>query len=258
MSVVATVVVQSEKKYDNKERLKSLSDIVESINADIFVFPAGWFSEEKEKVHHIYDWAESEVMRCAKDSVICVGIDGRVQPPYWSKDQVAATINKEGIIALARKFHSAPTERGRVELAEDYKSLEHKKPKIFSLNGKTFFPAVCYDSFGIRQKKLENPGIDIILNHIHAFYPSGEGNSGEVYFAKHGVAGASKQWNCPVFSSTVFFNRKIPPNWPTGILWNQGEKNTVMWKYSDNPITSASSFEIDISEGLAKVRVYEI
>lgn len=66
------------------------------------------------------------------------------------------------------------------------------------------FLAVCYDSFGIKHQKLRKRGVDLVFDLIHGFYPKGEGGSGEVYFAKHGLAGAAKQWNCPVFGAVVF------------------------------------------------------
>lgn len=59
--------------------------------------------------------------------------------------------------------------------------------------------AVCYDSFGIKKQQLKNPGIDAVLDLVHRFHPIGEESSGDVLFAKHGFAGASKHWRCPTF-----------------------------------------------------------
>jgi hypothetical protein len=112
-----------------------------------------------------------------------------------------------------------------------------------------------------RNKSLEqiNPGVDVVLNLVHCFYQPGEGPCGEPYFARHGFAGASKQWKCPVFATVVFFKPNISPLWPTGVYWNQGDKSTTKWRYSDKPIKPADSFEpITIEESLALVRMYNL
>ena len=62
--------------------------------------------------------------------------------------------------------------------------------------------AVCYDGFGIKQKGISNFGIDVILDLVHGF--GDDYGVGHQYFAKHGFAGASKEWNCPVFGAAVF------------------------------------------------------
>lgn len=48
----------------------------------------------------------------------------------------------------------------------------------------------------------------------------GYGPSGDVDFARKGFAGASQQWDCPVFGTAVFFDRAIPENWPTGVRYH--------------------------------------
>jgi hypothetical protein len=125
--------------------------------------------------------------------------------------------------------------------------------------------AVCYDVFGL--KKLPNPGVNIILNTIHQFTPRCKckgakckcgAASGDVDFARKGLAGASKAWNSPVFGSVVFFNRSIPQKWPSGVYWNQGHKSVQKWKYKNNPIKEEDEFELLIKEGVALVRIYDI
>ena len=191
-----------------------------------------------------------------RNIVVCIGVDGRVT--QYAKDQIGIAISKKGIEAIGRKFHSAPQEKGHVELADDYLSKEENKPRVFDLNGRNFFFSVCYDSFGIKQKKLSNPGIDIILDLVHGFNRKGEGGSGEVYFAKHGFAGASKKWECLVFGAAVFFNREIPERWPTGVYWNKGDMSTQRWRYEDNPIKPQTEFRKTIKEGTALVKIYNI
>ncbi len=102
--------------------------------------------------------------------------------------------------------------------------------RIFTKNGKKFYLAV----FGIRHQKTSNPGVDAILTLAHRFYPRDRGPSGDVDFARKGFAGASVQWNCPVFGTAVFFDRTIPAQWPTGVLWCEKNKSVKDFKYADN------------------------
>ena len=44
-------------------------------------------------------------------------------------------------------------------------------------------------------------------------------SSGDSYYARHGFGGASKKWACPVFGAAVFFGRKVPERWPSGVMW---------------------------------------
>ncbi len=105
---------------------------------------------------------------------------------------------------------------------------------------------------------LMNPNVDIILNLVHGFNPIGEFGSGEVYFAKHSFAGASKQWGCPTFGAAVFERRDIPLNWPTGVLWNQGEKSTQKWKYTENAIMSTCDEYLQGKYETAHIRTFVI
>jgi hypothetical protein len=42
------------------------------------------------------------------------------------------------------------------------------------------------------------------------------------------------QWHCPAFGTAVFFNREIPENWPTGVLWYGEGQSVKAFKYQDN------------------------
>jgi len=264
-SWVATCILQSNGKYSNDERLKVLSQImdlvVKKMDGDVVIlFPGGWYSANEQEARNLYEWVGENVrdMLSKKEEniIICLGIDGRVA--QYAKDQIGIAISKKGIEAKGRKFHSAPQEKGHVELAKDHLCKEENKSRFFDLNGRKYFLCACYDSFGIKQKKIPNFGMDVILDLVHGFYPKGEGGSGDVYFAKHGFAGASKEWDCLVFGAAVFFNRKIPERWPSGVYWNQGSKSTQKWRYEDNPIKSQVEFEISIKEGIASVRIYNL
>src|SRR5207249_2238340 len=148
------------------------------------------------------------------NSVICVGIDGRV-----FQDQTAIAIRQEGRISIARKFHPTADEAGLISLAQDYLAPEDAVPRVFTVSDKKFYLCVCYDVFGIHHNGLNNPGVDAALTLAHRFCRKGEGMSGDVDFARKGLAGAAKQWACPVFGSVVFVDRHVPPNWPSGVLW---------------------------------------
>lgn len=264
-SWVATVILQSNGKYSNDERLKVLSQIVDLVTKEmdgdgVILFPGGWFNANKQEARNLNKWVEINVRDTLSEKerniIVSLGIDGRVG--QYAKDQIGIAISKKGIEAIGRKFHPAPQEKGHVELAKDHLSKEENKSRVFDLNGRKYFLCACYDSFGIKKKRIHNFGIDVILDLVHGFYPKGEDGSGDVYFAKHGFAGASKEWDCLVFGAAVFFNREIPERWPSGVYWNQGGKSTQKWRYEDNPIKPQVEFEVSIKEGVALVRIYNI
>ena len=264
---IATIVLQSNEKYSNEERMNVLSKVAESIlekssGNGIILFPGGMFSTGENEAKTYYNEVEETVKnilsKTERNIVVCVGIDGSVDTEGYSHDQIGIAVSKKGVEAIGRKFHPAPQEREHVKLAEKYLSKEGGKSRIFNLNGIKYFMCVCYDSYGLRQKDLPNPGVDIVLNLVHCFYLKGEGPSGDSYFAKHGLAGASKQWSCPVFGAAVFFNHKNPENWPSGVYWNQGDKSTVNWRYADNPIKPKVNFEINVKDDVAFVKIYDL
>ena len=261
---VATVLVQSDENYNNKKRLKVLSQVADRVSDEtdgdgVMLFPGGWFSAGNRKARSIYQWVEQNVKDVLKKTniIACVGIDGR-ETDEWSKDQIGVAISKKGIIALGRKFHPAPKERNYVELASDHLAKEEGYSRIFELGGKMFFICACYDSFGLKHKDIPNFGIDVVLDLVHGFYPRGKAGSGDVYFAKNGFAGTSKHWGRPVFGAAVFFNRTIPKKWPSGVYWNQGKKTTQRWRYDDNPLKPTRQYEFEIREGIAQVRIFPL
>ena len=245
-------------KHHNEERLNVLSTFVKSIlkqstGDGVILFPAGMFYTEDKAASTFYNRVQETLIPVLKQTndhvIVCTGVDS-------ARDQIAIAVDKTGIIAKGRKFHPAPGE-DQIELAPDYSTDEDGKSCIFELNGTRYCMCVCYDIFGLRHKDLRNPGVDVVLNLVHCFYQPGKGPSGLALFAKHGLAGASKQWKCPVFAAVVFFKPNIPMHWPTGVYWNQGDKSTRFWRYSDNPIKPADSFEPEVEEGAALVRMYK-
>lgn len=267
---VATVIVESRGASCNEERLVGLRQILDQIGErtvgeGVILFPGGWFSAGEEEAKQLYAWVEENLRETLgnkeTDVVVVLGVDGRVAhygSDHIAKDQIAIAISKEGTRALGRKFHPAPKEIGRVELAQDYRTEEENRSRVLDFNGRKYFLCACYDSFGIKQMAIPNFGIDVVLDLVHGFRQKGEGGSGDVYFAKHGFAGTSKHWNCLTLGAAVFFDREIPHNWPSAVFWNQGTKSTKRWCYSDNPVGPKVIFELPIREGLASIRIFDI
>lgn len=264
---LVTVSLESSGEYrrtDNQGRMEALKLALEAAlegnhGDGVILFPGGWFNAGRQKARTLYGWVEKNVARLLQRTnrhvVVCAGVDGRVGD--YQVDQIALAVDGTGIIAMGRKFHPTHAEKGHIEVAPDHLAPEEGRGRIFNLNGKKYFLSVCYDGFGIRQKSLPNPGADAVLDLVHWFYPPGKGPSGEKYFARHGFAGASRQWHCPAFGAAVFYHRVVPPTWPTGVFWNQGNKSTTRWKYEDNPMRSAN-LTLQTAEGHALLRFFEI
>lgn len=255
---VATVLVSCSGGYNVKNRIKLMQCILQCVctSADLLLFPAGYFKTRQRPCIQLPTLAArigNLISKSRQKFIVCFGVDGRN-----SKDQVAAAVNSKGLLGLARKFHPTKVEAGKIDAASDPFVGEDGYSRIIDVGSKRAFLAVCYDSFGIHRLRLDNPGVDFILNLIHVFYPKGEGASGDVYFVKHGLAGASKQWGCPSFGAAVFFNRPVPDAWPSGVLWNQGCKSTQRWKYSDNPLRPVADLKASHGKDTAIVRVYHV
>lgn len=258
---VATVILESDDNYSNSERLKVLSNAVDLIaketNGDgVVLFPGGWFKTGRKKAKSLYEWSEKEIsklLRLKKKNIIaCVGIDGRITEEGWIKDQIGLAISKKGIIAIGRKFHPISEEKEIIELAKNHNSFEENKSRIFDLMGKKYFICVCYDGFGIKHKQLPHEGIDVVLDLVHAFHPE----SSESLFARHGFAGTSNHWKCPVYSAVVFFDREIPNRWPSGVYWDKGDTRSKQCTYENITLTSIKEFDFKIKEGRALIRIF--
>lgn len=251
-------VLESNGKYDNHSRTYLLKTVLQKLdkNIDILILPAGFYDYKK-----IPDWElrnlEKEVTSLIKEyspnTIVCLGVDAND-----GKDQLGLAFSSKELIAAGRKFHPTADEKNVINVASTTFATEFQLKRTFNLKNKKFFLAVCYDSFGIKHKKLDRQGVDFVIDLIHGFDPKGSGNSGEVYFAKHGMAGASKHWNCPVFSSAVFFNRKIPEKWPTAVLWDQGDISTQKWKYDYNPISAKNVSNLQVTFESVQFRSYSV
>ncbi len=230
-----------------------------SKKSDIILFPAGYFSYNYPYNYskEIEDYLVAEIANILKElkskTVVVLGIDSDDK-----NNQIAIAIDKKGLVSKARKFHPTTGEKNKISSAKNYLSKEDGYSRIFKLEERKFYIAVCNDIYGISQKKLKNPGVDCVLNLIHGFHPRGEGHSGDVDFARKGLVGGSKQWDCPVFAAATYFGRNISRNWPSGVSWNQGNKSVRNWKYSDNPISSIKIKKFERELEKVEVRIFEL
>jgi hypothetical protein len=167
-------------------------------------------------------------------------------------------IRLSGVIGGARKFHPTDGEKSSIKIAEGPYAKEYGSPRLFCVDDTLTYMAVCYDSFGLRKQSVPNVGAGLITNHIHAFFSKDEGNSSDTYFARHGLAGASQAWGCPVVAASVFFRRDVPKNWPAGVVWNKGKMSTMYWKYADNMLHPVDDVFLHTGEGYLKILSYDI
>jgi len=224
----------------NTDRTQLLKLIIEAdTDTDIILLPAGYYQIKKVSHRDIASIEKdiSNILQEAKSSaIVCVGVDTSYQA-----DQLAYAIGTQGIVAAGRKFY--PTKGESTATATDYMAKENGVERVFNVNGFACYLAVCYDCFGIRHLDIKNPGVDIMLDLAHGFEKRGYGSSGDVDFARKGFAGASMQWQCPIFGTGVFFERKIPERWPTGVMWS-GAESVKSFKYTDNQIHWTEKHEV--------------
>lgn len=235
----------------NSDKFELLSNILRSLskNTDILILPAGFLNSKNRKSETIFSETEKTIIKLINkynDKLfISFGIDGRNK-----SDQLALTINKTGIIAIARKFHHMDNS---IHLAENAFAIENKKERDFFIKGKRPYLAVCYDIFGISKLKLDNKNnYDFIIGVIHGFGSSG----GDSDFARKGLGGASKQWNVHSYASAVFSDNRNPTNWPSGVKWTHGNASVKNFTYDqirlDNKL---KTLETDI--GRIYIRHYD-
>lgn len=276
---VGTVILQSnvevaDEKHprNNPMRIAELDQIlrvlVERTSGDgVILFPGGWVHTQYEPAETIYPELErcvTEVLSgTARDLKVCIGIDGffnreNGDDPY-DQDQMALTVDRTGIIAIARKFHPTDdVERRNIILAKNHVDGELGFPRIFELNGVRYFPFVCYDVYGPKRdlQQFPKPDVDVGLNLIHRFRPKGDGLSQENYFPVNGWSEASFEWDIPIFGTSIFFRRQIPSSWPSGIAWTSGP----VWKKLKYPEIALPHDEpaitIPLAEGSAEVRLF--
>ena len=257
---VATVTIQSSGAYNVGERLRFMSDTISGsikrMSGDgVILFPGGWLNAEQKPASSLYNQAEKTVTEALKSAgnrkiFVVFGIDGSD-----SADQIAVAIDKKGIQAIGRKFYPIDDERDYLKAAKSYDVQESGKSRVFELNKRKFFMAVCYDIFGIKHKNLPNKfKANVILNLVHRF--DREEFSGFTQYARHGFAGASNHWHCPVFGTAVFFEQKIPVKWPTGVYWDQGSTRQSECNYKNITIPAFKKIKGRTKEGEFIIRFY--
>ena len=219
---ITTAVIKSTNEYNmsttsfrvfNGNRIKLAEKVLDKRDdSDIVLFPAGFLEFEHFSAKIVERLANrvSMILKSNKlSSIVCFGIDRSD-----GKDQLAVAVNSDGILAVGRKFYPTDGEKRFLNAADSFDAEEMGYKRGFEIKGRKIYMAVCYDCFGIRHKEIANPGYDIILTLAHRFHKKGEGPSGDVDFARKGFAGASAQWECPVFGTASFFDREVPPAWP--------------------------------------------
>jgi len=245
---IATAVINCKELHaqSNKKRTQLLQKIIEaSTGADIILLPAGYYDNRRMTKRSLRSLAKNVIRilkRTGASSIVCVGVDYQ-----GGKHQLAYAVNAKGIVAAGRKFYPTKDERGVITTATDFLSMENGMERMFQVKGFNCYMAVCYDGFGVRHLNTENPGVDIFLNLVHCFYEKGQGNSGDVYFARKGFAGVSMHWGCTVFGAAVFFGREMSERWLTGVLYS-GSKSVQTFKYADNEMTWTE--RVEVAEGV--------
>jgi hypothetical protein len=276
---VATVTLETinDKYYENnprknvaknKDRLAALIRIITSVASDssddgVILFPGGWFHQGKDSADSAFSFIarkiKKELQKFSAHIIISLGIDGAIDEYGYDCDQMAIAVDKTGIVSISRKYQTlTKEERIRIHLAPDYLHGDDGKPRIFSLNGIRFYPAICYDTYGPQQRKIENPGVDVILSHVHYFVPLNEvGPKGVVDFVRKGFAGSSAEWHCPVFGSGIFVRRSIPKCWRTGMLYRCYPKPYLKCKINENWLKPEMEFQdTQLIEGKILVQRY--
>lgn len=283
---IATVLIESNGVYGecgtkiNRKREKALLDITHKIiqrlpSNGLIIYPAGFLNTGKRKMAILENYEHKlkptiKLLRKfrIKDLVVCVGIDGRFGSIY-PKDQIGIAINKNGILAISRKFYPIKEEKELIKVAYDGNSLEEGHKRDFSFQGRTYKILVCNDCFYYTRYKTKPTRGVTYITLIHRFTHKcscekdictcGGDASGDVFFSRKGLAGLSMIKKAKVFASAIFFGRSLKNSgWPSGVLWNKGSMNLRHWKYSHNGIKATDEFECPIQEGKAVIRIFNL
>lgn len=281
---LATVTLESgsdKNSEKNEERLNCALAVADRVTSTVpgdcvVLFPGGWFHTGSAPADRIIASVAAEMQeRLAtypNDLVLAFGIDGLMTVEGYDRDQLGLAVGRQGLIALGRKFHlSGGDKLGNVIKAESHLAREQGYNRVFALNGRRFFIAVCYDIKGPDALRLPNPGVDVILNMVHYFFPPpprGEKKdpnaerplSGVSDNVRKLVAGASKQWKCPAFATATFVNRGITEKYRTGMYWRMGGESVMKCEMDDNSLRPVVGlgFRQPCPEGTAEIRVYDL
>ena len=237
-------------KFSTINKIKLMKQILKDIFKEvksqptIILFPAGIFNFSVLQEICIKKLARffSKFLEINHSSaVIVLGIDFGVKKDITkikkAKKQMAIAINKDGIIALSKKFYPTKEEEGKIELSSSPYEKTCGLNACFTYNNQPFVMAVCYDIFGIRKKNIKVEKNTIILNLIHTFKKTGIA-SGTFYYVRDGLARTSYYTSCKVFCAAIFEEKEFG-NYISGIYVDNEVLNT--WKYNDNKQNSKSS-----------------
>lgn len=250
--------------YVANDRMNALRDVVLQVLAvttgpGVITFAGGWFESGSARPQRLVNDVSTRVAAllaahaAGREVAVCVGVDGRD-----GRDQLGVAIGASGVVAAGRKFHPTRDEAGTIESAADWRAGEGAHERVFEIAGRRFFIGVCYDVFGVTQRRLPDPRVDALLGLVHSFRPRGEGGSSDVLFARHGFAGAAKQWSVPVFGAVKFRRRTIPSTWPSGVAWNLDESSTTAWAYEHNTVAPTQVCETAMRNGRVVTRVFSM
>jgi hypothetical protein len=259
---VSTVLLErSGFEYSERDRLRTTKTIVDALGGAtkgrvLLLFPGGWFKAGARTPASISKRIVSSMRTLLKghgDGRLgaSFGLDGRRRSD-GTRDQTAIMLTSRAVLAAGRKFY--PTKDEVTDAAPTWDAGEGGYPRIGTFDGRRYYLAVCYDGFGIKRQRPPRPKVDAILDHVHGF----DASESEVLFARHGFAGASQVWGCPVYGAATFFDRTVPADWPSSVLWRGKPRSTMQWKYADNAIAPADTMAIEVPEGRAVVRLFRV
>ncbi len=264
-SRVVTVLFECRDHYRARDRLDAIQEVIDAVSrssrgATLLLFPAGWIkapvgTSTARALDQIVRFTQGALRPARANVTVCVGVNGR-RIRGNAYDQLAVVVGATGVQAIARKFYAAPGEK--IDAPGRWSEGESGFSRTVQFGGKRLFVAVCYDVFAIRQLLLPRPrGVDGVLNLVHGFGRAGTAGSGDVLFARHGLAAASCAWRrSPVFASASFFDRPIAPRWPSGVRWRGAATSTMTWTYGDNSLHPKRTWRVHTSAGAAEVREF--
>jgi hypothetical protein len=265
-------------KSKNPNRKKCLNSIINDLSdrfpgKGIILFPGGWFNTDSARVSTYYSELENEIKEIfqglsparIQDFIVCIGLDGYIDSNGFDRDQVAMAINSEGIIALGRKFYPSGEEREKAEIckADSHIVTENGYHRIFTFDGISHYMAECNDIYGPKQLHLPKPDetrIDVLLNLVHFFFPPPIRPHSVTSFVRKGLAGASKQWDVPVFGSVVFVGRPISSDWQPAMYWRCGDTSVSSKGMTTelNSLKPVIQVPLKCSEGRVRVDIFDI
>ena len=243
-SAVATVLTEEWGHISDPERDGLMQGIVARVMAvterpAVIVFPAGYYRSSGTAALFRRIGTRVADMLSAVDPdgriCVCLGVDG-LDSQQRAADQLVMAISSHGPEAAGKKFYPTSYEKAFVNLSKPARG-EFGLQRVLSWPrgaGSDYYLAACYDGYGIANGV---PGThkqaDAILEFIHGFSAPGTKGSGVGYYPR-GLARASQNWACPVFSGAAFRDRGLSCGFPSGLLVKGWTRGWNEWSYEDN------------------------